>query len=483
MDEQRLAAIVQEVLQQLRNENQVARPSPAPTAPAAAPAAKSAPEVGGGVFATVDEAIAAAEKAQKELVTLGLEKREELVQAMREAALEAADRLAKQAYKETGLGRYEHKIGKNIDTARLTPGTEDIASRIITANKATVLIEHSPMGIAVSITPTTNPSATIINHGIGMVAAGNACFFAPHPRSQMTSLETMRVLNEAIVKAGGPENCLVAVTEAKLDAVNEAMHHPRVRLVVATGGAGLVKAALSCGKRTIAGGPGNPPALVDDTADLAHAAKAILAGAVLDNNLLCIAEKVIIVQESVATPFMRQLLQLPVVELRGSDINRLTDLVVKDGHMNPDYIGRDAAVILNDLGIRASSDVEAIVIEVDASHPLVQLEQLMPILPVVRVGSFAQGLALAVEVEHGNRHTAIIHSQNLERITAYGRAIRPTLLVCNAPSYAGLGVDGAGPITLTVAGPTGEGIVTARHFTRENRVILGQGALTVIAGD
>lgn len=483
MDEQRLAAIVQEVLQQLRGQDEAAKPSPTPAAPAVPPARKSLPEVGGGVFASVDEAMAAASKAHKELVSLGLEEREQLVEAMRQASLAAAERLARQAYEETGLGRYEHKVGKNRDAARLTPGTEDIASQIITANKGTVLVEHSPMGVAVSITPTTNPNATIINHGIGMVAAGNSCFFAPHPRSQASSLETLRVLNTAIVKAGGPENCLVAVTEAKLEAVHAAMNHSLVRLVVATGGASLVKAALSCGKRTIAGGPGNPPVLVDDTADLARAAEGILAGAALDNNLLCIAEKAVIVQESVATPFMRQLLQLPVVELRGADIARLTELVVKDGHINPAYIGRDAAVILKDIGVRADADVQAIAIEVDERHPLVQLEQLMPILPVVRVGSFAQGLALAVDVEHGNRHTAIIHSQNLERITSYGRAIRPTLLVCNAPSYAGLGVDGAGPITLTVAGPTGEGIVTAKHFTRENRVILGHGALTVIAGD
>lgn len=479
MDEQRLTAIVSEVLKQLRDGSEM--PSRA-AAPAPTVAKSGAIEVGGGVFATVNEALAAAGNAQRELVALGLEEREKLVAAMRTAALEASDSLARHAYEETGLGRYEHKIGKNQDAARLTPGTEDLASKVLTTNKGTVLVEHSPMGIAVSITPTTNPTATIISHGIGMVAAGNACFFAPHPRSQRSSLETLRQLNAAIVRAGGPENCLVAVTEAKLDAVNAAMSHPDVRLVVATGGAGLVNAALSCGKRAIAGGPGNPPVLVDDTVDLTEAAAAIVAGATLDNNLLCISEKAVIVLESVADALLRELLKQPVVVLRNHDLERLTQLVVKDGHINPDYIGKDAAVILQDMGVRADASTLAIVVEVESGHPLVQLEQMMPIIPVVRVAGFCQGLDLAVQVEHGNRHTAIIHSNNLDRITRYGRAIRPTLLVCNAPSYAGLGVDGAGPITLTVAGPTGEGIVTAKDFTRENRLILGHGALTVIAG-
>lgn len=473
MDERQLTAIVTEVLRQLRSNSA--------TAGSAARASRQI-SPGGGIFPDVDTAMAAAKKAQIELAAMGLEERERLVAAMRAAALDAAERLAKLAYEETNLGRYEDKIGKNQNAARLTPGTEDVASEVITANRSTLLVEHGPLGVAVSITPVTNPTSTIINHGIGMVAAGNGCFFAPHPRSLQCAVETIRLLNKAVAKAGGPENCLVAVTDAKLDNVNAAMQNPDVRLVVATGGPGVVKAALASGKRAIAGGPGNPPVLVDDTADLAKAAADTVAGATLDNNLLCIAEKAVIVLQSIAGRFMAQLLQQPVMELTGADVERLTKLVVKDGHMNPAYIGQNAATILADLGISAGPELRAIVVQVAAEHPLVQLEQLMPILPVVTVGTFEQGLQLAVEVEHGNRHTAAIHSQHLTRITQYGRAIRPTLLVCNAPTYAGLGVDGVGPITFTVAGPTGEGIVTARHFTRQNRVILGGGSLTVVAG-
>jgi propionaldehyde dehydrogenase len=471
MDEQRLTSIVTEVLKQLRGAG-----AP-PTSPTAVPLSP-----GGGVYASVDEAIAEAAKAQGELMALDLERREQLVEAVRRASLESADRLARMAYDETGLGRYEDKIGKNENAARLTPGTEDLASQVITAGRGTLLVEHGPIGVAVSITPVTNPTSTIINHAIGMLAAGNSCFFAPHPRGQACAIETLRVLNMAVAEAGGPENCLVAVTEATLPMVNEAMQHPSVRLVVATGGPGVVRAALASGKRAIAGGPGNPPVLVDETADLRQAAAAIVAGATLDNNLLCVAEKTVIVVDAVASRFLDLLLEQPVLELRGADVQRLTDLVVKDGHMNPAYIGKGADVILGGLGASSVTDLRAIVVQVESTHPLVQLEQLMPVIPVVRVRDFEQGLKLAVEVEHGNRHTAIIHSHHMGRVTRYGRAIRPTLLVCNAPSYAGLGVDGVGPITLTVAGPTGEGIVTARHFTRQNRLHLGGGALTLVAG-
>jgi propionaldehyde dehydrogenase len=454
IDNARIAEIVAQVVANLRQ-----------SAPSSSPNMDH--ELGHGVFATVDQAATAAAQAQKQLAKLDLASRERLIAAIRETGVAHAERFARLTIDETGLGRYEHKVQKNINAAQLTPGTEDLLRDVQTGAYGTALTQAAPYGVICSILPTTHPTPMIINQAIMMVASGNAVFCCPHPRAAACTREALRTVNQAIVAAGGPANLLVAVDKVSVEIVNEVMAHPAISLVTVAGGPGVVKAALTSGKRAIAAGPGNPPVLVDETADIVKAAQDIVAGATFDNNILCIAEKVIFAVAEICDQLMEQMEQAGCVRLRGSDIEKVTTLVVKDNHINGEFVGKDAAAILRAAGIEASQQTLGAIMEVSAEHPLVFLEQMMPILPVVRVEDFSEGLQLAIQAEQGFGHTGQIHSQRLERIDQYIRALNTTIVVVNGPSYAGLGIEGTGLFTHTVASTTGEGICTPRTFTRQ----------------
>ncbi len=433
-----------------------------------------------GLFSHYEAAIKAAKAGQRELVKLSIERREEIISSIRKAVVANAERLALMAFEESQMGRYEDKISKNIGAALKTPGTEDLKTQAVTGDGGLLLFERGPYGLIAAITPITNPTATIINNSISMISAGNSIFFCPHPGAQKSSIETIKVINKAIKEAKGPENLLVCVQEATLDVVNKVMAHPDVKLVVATGGPGVVKATLSSGKKAIGAGPGNPPVVVDETADLKKAAQDIISGASFDNNLPCIAEKVIIAIDSIADELIEHLVANGAFEVTGRDkIERLTKAIFKDDKVNRGFIGKDALYILKeagvDSGVPSGKDVKMAFIEVDEDHPLVQEEQLMPILPIVRVKTFEEALKLAVQVEHGFRHTALVHSKNIDRITRYARAIDTTAFVVNGPSSAALGDGAEGHITFTIAGPTGEGVTSARSFTRERRLVVTKG--------
>ncbi|MBP2646170.1 MAG: Acetaldehyde dehydrogenase (acetylating) [Firmicutes bacterium] len=253
-----------------------------------------------GEFATVDQAVAAARKAYNALRELTLEQREKMICAMRQTIEEHAELLAKMAVVETGMGRIDDKTLKNQMAARKSPGTEDLTTKAFTGDHGIVLVERGPYGVIGAITPTTNPSETIISNGIAMVASGNSVVFSPHPSAVKTSKKTIQLLNEAIIKVDGPANLLVTLINPSIEAANEIMHHPGINLLVATGGPGVVKAVMSSGKKAIGAGAGNPPAVVDETADIKKAARDIVAGCAFDNNLPCIAEKEVIVVEAVA---------------------------------------------------------------------------------------------------------------------------------------------------------------------------------------
>ncbi|WP_425060127.1 Aldehyde-alcohol dehydrogenase [Sporomusa carbonis] len=442
----------------------------------------------GGIFATIDQAVAAARTAQKQLKNLSIEKREELIKAMREAACENAVLLAEMAVKESGMGRVADKILKNQLAARKTPGTEDLRTEAWSGDRGLTLIEMGPYGVIGSITPTTNPSETVICNGIGMIAAGNAVVFSPHPTAKNTSLTTIRILNEAIVKAGGPANLLTAVAEPSLEATNAMMKHPGINMLVATGGPAVVKAVMSSGKKAIGAGAGNPPVIVDETADIEKAAKDIVAGCSFDNNLPCIAEKEVIAVGSIADRLIAHMQRSGAYLISGQDIDRLMKVILtekeelaasgctekpkKEYSINKKYVGKDAKYILSQIGIDVPDTVRAVICETAADHPFVMEELMMPVLPVVQVKDVDEAIELAVKVEHGNRHTAIMHSKNVDNLTRFAKAIETTIFVKNAPSFAGIGVGGEGFITFTIAGPTGEGLTSARSFTRQRRCVL-----------
>ena len=464
IDEKQIEEIVAQVLTTLQQDR------PATATPLGG--TSTAATFRSGVFATVDEAIAAAKAAQTAFIRLGFAKRREIIDAIKQVSLDNAKRLAEFAVQETQMGNPEHKVMKNEGAVTLSPGVEDLESEAISGDAGTLLIEYVPFGVINSITPTTNPTSTVINHAIIMLAAGNAIVFSPHPNARECTEETMHVINEAIVKAGGPANLLTSVANASLRTAKQIMEHPDIAMLVATGGQSVVRAALSSGKKAIAAGPGNPPAIIDETANIPQAAKHVIAGTSFDNNLLCIGEKALFVIESVANETVRELTRNGGHLLGTSQREALESVVTENGESNKAYIGKDAKTILDAAGITAPPQTVAIVVEVPADHGFVINEYLMPILPVVRCRDFDEALSGAVTADGGRGHTAMLHTNNTARITQFTKAMDCSVTVINAPSYACCGLEGEGFLAMTIAGPTGEGFTRPRTFTRQRRLTL-----------
>jgi len=435
--------------------------------------------LGDGVFATVDEAAAAARLAWESLRKLPIAARRQMIENMREISRKHAKELAQLAVEETKLGRIEDKIAKILLAANKTPGVEVLVSTAYSGDDGLTLVEYAPIGVFGSITPSTNPAATVINNSISLIAAGNTVVYNPHPSAKHVSIKTLKLLNQAIVAAGGPENALTSVAAPSLETSAQVMNHPKVNALVVTGGGPVVKAAMAVGKKVIAAGPGNPPVVVDETAIIPKAAIDIVKGASFDNNVLCTAEKEVFVVDKVANALKAEMVKNGAIELKGFQFEKLLEkvLVKKNDKFYPnrDFIGKDAYVILQSAGIQVSPDVKLIIAETTKDHPLVMTEMLMPILPIVRVTDVDQAIELAVIAEKGNRHTAIMHSQNITNLTKMAQEIQATIFVKNGPSVAGLGFESEGFTTLTIAGPTGEGLTSAKTFTRQRRCVLVDG--------
>lgn len=438
-----------------------------------------------GVYPDMDQAIAAAGRSYEALSRATLADRQAFVAAMRQAAEREAERLGYLAAEETGLGNGPDKVKKVLLAARKTPGTEDLVPTAYTGDDGLSLVEPAPFGILGAVTPSTNPPSTVVNNGISFVAAGNVAVFNPHPAAKRVSLETIQVLNRAIVGAGGPPDVLCAPAEPTLESGQRLMEHPAIRLLLVTGGEMVTHLALTSGTRAVAAGPGNAPVIVDDTAPVSQAAKHIVDGASFDNGVLCIAEKAIFVFRNVADRLKEEMRRQGAYELGPRERDALVDRVLdgsKPGLPTPkrDCVGRSARDLLGLIGIQAPPETRLVLCEVeDLHHPLVQAEQLMPFLPLLRVEDLDEALACALQAEHGFRHTAVMHSENVSSMSRVAREIETTIFVKNAPSYAGIGFGGEGFTTLSIAGPTGEGITSARTFTRQRRCVLA-GAFRIV---
>lgn len=467
--EAQIRSVVEEVVRTLAPEAQ-------------APAVVSSPAGTGGsgddgVFERLDAAIEAAGRAQRELEALTLEARRGIIEAIRKAALDHAKGLAQMTIDETGMGRIAHKIRKFDVVARLTPGVEDLAPVAWTGDRGLTVVELAPFGVAAAVTPSTHPVPTTVNNAISLIAAGNSAVFAPHPAAKKVSLLGIQILNRAIVDAGGPPDLLTAVREPSIRTAQDLFAHPSIDLVLVTGGGGVVKAAMRAPKRVIAAGPGNPPVVVDETADLDVAAEGIVEGGAFDNNILCIGEKEIFVVESVADELKRSLLARGCVELDRGQIERLTGqaFTSDDGGertVNREFVGRNPHVLAERIGLNVPPETELLIGEVEASHPFTQNEQMMPFVPFVRAPDVDTCIKMAVEAEHGYRHTAVMHSRNVENMTNMARACRCSLFIKNGPSTAGVGAGGEGYTSFSIATPTGEGCTSARTFTRQRRCTL-----------
>jgi acyl-CoA reductase-like NAD-dependent aldehyde dehydrogenase len=453
---------------------------------AAVERAALAGKLGDGIFTTIDEAVAAARRAFLAYRQMGLEKRKVIVDAMRSAMLADGERLAYLAREETGFGRAEDKAVKNRLVTTRTPGPEDLEPQAVTGDSGMMVTEYAPYGVVGSISPVTNPTSTVINNAIAMISAGNAVTFNVHPNAKDVSVENIQVLNRVIVGAGGPPNLITAIAEPTLESAKKLMAHPDVPVLLVTGGPGVVREALAMPKKAITAGPGNPPAVVDQTADVDQAGRDIVRGASFDNNIVCVDEKTTIVVDSVADRLIQSMTAHGAYRLKEHELKRLERVIFKEmgpqnrpGVVDPAWIGKNAGAILGEIGVSADTDVRLLLADVSAGHSLVWTEQMMPVMPVVRVKDVDAAIDLAVRSEHGFRHTASIHSTNVDTITRMGRDMNCSIFVANGPNYAGLGGGGEGFSSFSIASPTGEGLTRPRTFSRVRRVTV-VGAMRIV---
>lgn len=434
---------------------------------------------GGGqdcLFDDMNDAIAAAKQAQTKLMMMSLEERGRLVEAIRAAAIDNAEYLARMANEETGYGRVEDKIKKNILTAQKTPGIEDLQTEAFSGDDGLTLVELAPYGVIGAVTPSTNPTSTVVNNSMSMIAAGNAVVFCPHPSAKRCSQEAMKIVNKAIIAAGGPANLITGAKEPTIENSNVVMTHPDIKMLAVTGGEGIVKVAMKSGKKAVCAGPGNPPVMVDETADIRKAGKDIVDGASLDNNVMCFEEKECFAVASICDQLMEEMQKNGAIRIYGDDIEKVknTTLMQKDGKwvINRKFVGRNAGYILSAAGVSYVGDPRLVICEVDKDHPFIHTEMMMPVLGIVRVADFEECLAEAYRAERGCWHSAMIHSTNVVRLSKAAKVMGTTIFVKNGPSYAGLGLSGEGFSTLTIATPTGEGLTSARSFARKRRCVL-----------
>jgi len=428
-----------------------------------------------GIFEDMNDAVEAAFVAQAYYMKQPLSLRREMIKAMRAVMLkkENMETICAMAVEETGMGNYEHKLAKQKLAVEKTPGVEDLETGAFSGDEGLTVVELSPFGVIGAITPTTNPTETIINNGIGMLAAGNAVVFAPHPRAKNVSILCVRLLNQAITSVGGPKNLIVTTTNPSIETSNILMSHPKVKMLVATGGPGIVDTVLRSGKKAIGAGAGNPPVVVDETANIEKAAKDIVDGCTFDNNLPCIAEKEVIVVDQVADYLIFNMKKHGAYEIKDCDLlDKMVAEILPEGRLNRDFVGKDAQFIAKQFNIDVPEDTRVLIMETNKDHPFAVEELMMCILPIIRVDNVDEGIELAVELEHGNRHTAMMHSRNVDKLSEMAKRLQTTIFVKNGPSYCGIGAGGEGHTTFTIAGPTGEGLTTAKSFARIRRCVL-----------
>ena len=470
MDEAAIKKIVTQVIESLDYRT---RPAPAPS-----------PGGGVGVFQTINEAVEAAVVAQRQLMGMSLEARRRILEAIRHTCRQRAEDFSRRTIEETGMGRLAHKIGKHMTVADKTPGIEILQPQAFSGDHGLTVVERAPYGVIGAVTPVTHPVPTMVNNAIGIIAAGNSAVFNPHPRSKTVFAYAIDVFNRAIAAAGGPTPLISCVAEPTLETSKELFSHPDIRLLLVTGGPGVVRAALASQKKAITAGPGNPPVVVDETADIPKAAADIIAGAAFDNNILCIGEKEVFAVEAIFDPLKREMLKRNCVELNRQQIDdlarkaflvegpNLTFGSCGEVGLNRDMVGKNADYLAKQIGLTVPPSTELLIGETGPDHLWVMEEQMMPFLPLVRARDVHHAIDMALVAERGYGHTAIIHSRNVAHMDKYARLSNVTLFIKNGPSMAGLGVGGEGYTSFSIASPTGEGVTTALNFTRERRCTL-----------
>ncbi|MCX7712217.1 MAG: aldehyde dehydrogenase EutE [Chthoniobacterales bacterium] len=466
MDQQLISRVVSEVLSRLQQVQSAVATS----------------STGFGVYEKMDDAIAAAQNSFEKLREGGFRARKEAIAAIRRLCVQNAEPWGRLEFEETKIGRLKHKIEKLRICGDLVPGVEFLERQAFTGDFGLTVIEYAPWGVIGAVTPSTHSVPTLTGNAINMIAAGNAVVFNTHPSACNCAAVAIRSYNEAIYQATGISDLLCTVRKPTLETFDTMCKNPHIKLLCVTGGPGVVKAAMRTGKRAICAGPGNPPVVVDETADIERAARSIIQGASYDNNLLCIGEKEVFVVDSVADKLIAALKAAGAVQLNDEQIAALTKaaFIFPEGQgcgcahpvVNKKLVGADAATLAQTIGLNVPPHTELLFGETHADHLFVQEEQMMPFIPIVRVRNVDEAIEQAIRAEHGYKHTAIMHSQNIANLTRMAQLVDTTLFIKNGPCMTGLGLGGEGFLSFSIATPTGEGVTTPMTFTRSRRCVM-----------
>ncbi len=472
INENLIRSVVEQVLNEVRNK----QPSQAATSLPGSSVAMGRY----GLFSNVDDAVKSARTAFEQLRERTIADRRRIIDHIRRISIDNCVELGTMEMEETKVGRLKHKIEKLKTLGEKTPGVEFLKTECFSGDHGLAVIEHAPFGVIGAITPVTHSLPTITGNAVSMIAGGNTLVVNPHPSGKRVAAEGVRRFNQAIHADLGIDNLICLICEPTLETAQQLFKHRNVALICVTGGPAVARAALNSGKRAVVAGPGNPPVVVDETADLDLAARCIVQGAAYDNNLLCIAEKEVFVVGSVFEAMMSAMERAGAVRLSAPEVDRLTQAALQsvgegaDKHYaaRKELLGQDAIKLATAAGRSIDPNVELLFGETTADHPFVHTEQMMPFVPFVRCQNFDECVRLAQLAEHGYRHTSIIHSRNVRNMTKMARVMDTTLFVKNGPCMASLGLGGEGYLSFSIAGPTGEGVTTPLTFTRERRCSL-----------
>lgn len=461
--------VVQEVLSNMRNGK-----APASNGKAACIKPASAKPGVWGVFEDVDQAVAAATAAQRDFEKRSFDERKKAIDCIRRISISQAEPLGREEFEETRIGKLAHKIEKLQVVGEKTPGIEFLRTEAFSGSNGITLTEYAPFGVIGIVTPVTHSLPTLACNAINMLAGGNSLVCNPHPSGAKIACKGTRLFNQAIHEAIGIDNLITIIGTPTLESAEAIFKHRDVKLLCVTGGPAVGRAALRSHKRAIVAGPGNPPVVVDETADLDNAARSIVLGGAWDNNLLCIGEKEVFAVAGIFDELLEAMTRHKAVRLDAKQIDALTRVAFVGAEggkltVNKDLIGLDAAVLADKAGVKVPADTELLFGVTEETHPFVDHEQMMPFIPFVKVPDVDTAIALAKKYEHGYRHTAVIHSRNVDTITRMGREMDTSLFVQNGPSMASLGSGGEGYLSFSIATPTGEGVTTPLTFCRQRR--------------
>src|SRR5215211_8785912 len=414
--------------------------------------------------------------------TFDRERTRRVVDAVADAAYQNAERFAAEAVEETGMGVVEHKRRKNEACSRGIAERYEVGDYVdaqIDA-EAKIVAVPKPAGVVLAITPSTNPIATVYFKVLLALMTRNAVVVSPHPLARRVSADAVHLLARAAVAAGAPDGCLQVVEEPTIPLVEALMADRGVDVIVATGGSAVVRAAYRSGNPSLGVGPGNVPALVDATADVAGAASCLADSKAFDNSILCTNESVAIVEERVADAFTRELERHGAHVLDADEAERVRAALYPGGRIETKLAGKDAAALAAAADVRIPAGTRVLVapFELIVPEEPLALEKLFPLLGLVRVPDAARGIdaARALLRIGGAGHSAVIHSRDPRTILAYGAAVRVLRVAVNAPgSQGGSGLDTNLAPTMTVGtGFFGRSALTEnlqpRHLTQWTRL-------------